>query len=249
MNEAARSMTRPRGVYCGWMVALSWSRCPHCLAVIDRGDWQGLAQVPDHGPRWVHEACALELGPLGRAQRPAHDRGVATEDATEDATGDARPAAGTAAVSGGGPAVLRVRVVGAADWPRSRATEVRDAIAAVVRGHRHARIAHAARTHPDTGRLAGVDAWAELTATRLGLQVDHLTCPARPDVGGRHPGEPATREPAQAVELVEVVVAFPLTRDPATGRSRRDTATEDAIAAAESAGLVVLTHRSETIEP
>ncbi|MCD2191302.1 hypothetical protein [Actinomycetospora soli] len=242
MNEAARSMTRPRRVYCGWMVALYWSRCLHCLEVIDRGDWQGLARVPDHGPRWVHEACALELGPLGSAQRPAHDRGVATEDATEAATEATRPTAGTAAVSGAGSAVLRVRVVGAADWPRARATEVRDAIAAVVRGHRHARIAHAARTDPDTGRLAGVDAWAELTATRLGLQVDHLSCPARPDDGRRHPGEPANREPAQLVDLVDVVVAFPLTRDPATGRPRRDPATEDAIAAAELAGLVVLVH-------
>ena len=40
----------------------------------------------------------------------------------------------------------------------------------------------------------------------------------------------------------DVVLAFPLTRDPVTGAPCEDPVTDDAIARAERAGLAVLTH-------
>lgn len=109
-------------------------------------------------------------------------------------------------------------MIGSAEWPRERAVEVRDAIAAVARGHSQVVLIHAARRHPDTSRLLGVDAWTELTAERLGHQVEHQQL--APEETSGAPG-------------VDVVVAFPLENDP-------DTAA--AIARAEAAGLAVLTH-------
>lgn len=210
-------MTRPAGRLTGWMVALHWSRCTHCGRVIDRGDWQGLATVPGHGPRWVHEHCAAELGPLGDPRRPTHDRDI-DPDTAPDTAPDSAPDR-SAEVAG---AVLRVLVIGSAQWPRERAVEVRDAIAAVARGHRRARLAHAARTHPDTGRLVGVDAWAELTATRLHLDVEHLaiehlTEPTSPGFGaGERAAEPAGER------VVDVVVAFPLLTGPSPAGEGED---------------------------
>lgn len=192
------AMTRPWRRYSGWLVAIFPSVCAHCGQSIAEGQWQGLAVVPGEGTRWVHEACALELGPAGDPQRPEHDRGV-----PPDPTGLPEPAVKP----------LRVLVIGSPDWPRERAIEVRDAIAAVARGHSQVVLIHAARRDRDTGRLAGVDAWAELTAERLGYSVEH------------HRDETPTD--------ADVVVAFPLADDP-------DTAA--AIADAEHAGLAVLTH-------
>ena len=197
------AMTRPWRRYSGWMMALFASVCAHCGEPIAEGQWQGLAVVPGkpgEGTRWVHEACALELGPAGDPQRPEHDRGVPPDPATAP-----EPE----------PEPLRILVLGSSGWPRERAVEVRDAIAALARGHSRVTLVHAARRAADTGQLAGVDAWAELTAERLGYHVEHYR------------GEAATH--------ADVVVAFPLADDPATTA---------AIARAQRAGLAVLTHTS-----
>ena len=69
----APAMTRPRTHYRGWMLAVVWSRCAACGEVIDEGQWQGLAMVPQVGRRWVHKARAYRLG---EARRPDHDRGI-----------------------------------------------------------------------------------------------------------------------------------------------------------------------------
>ncbi|MDL5160412.1 hypothetical protein [Actinomycetospora termitidis] len=235
-------MTRPAGRLTGWMVALHWSRCTHCGRVIDRGDWQGLAEVPGHGPRWVDETCAAELGPLGEPRHPTHDRDV-TPDIAPDTPDDRSAASASAGAAAGAGAVLRVLVIGSAVWPRERAVEVRDAIAVVVRGHRLARIAHAARVDPDTGRLVGVDAWAELTATRLHLEVEHLSDPSSPGVdAGERPADPAGEH------VVDVIVAFPLPGEPGPGVVGEDRETAAGIAAAQRAGLPVLVHRVEDLD-
>ena len=137
-----------------------------------------------------------------------------------------------------GPAVVRVLVIGSLSWPRERAVEVRDAIAALARGHRRVLLVHAGRVCPSTGRLAGVDAWTELTATRLGLEVTRLG--ERPDTHDRAATE--ARHQVLVDAGADVVLAFPLTRDPVTGAPCEDPVTADAIARAERAGLAVLTH-------
>ena len=224
-ERGARSMTRPRGSFSGWMVATIWSRCAHCSQVIDAGDWQSLAEIPGQGRRWVHEHCARELDPTGKP-RPAHDRGVAPV---------ADPTLSRPADNGD---TVRVLVLGSMSWPRDRAVEVRDAIAGVARGHSRVLLVHAGRVCPDTGRLAGVDAWAELTATRLGLQTVHV---------GEHPdrhdrASTQARHQGLVDAGADVVLAFPLTADPATGTPISDPVTADAVGRAEAAGLPVLTH-------
>lgn len=166
------------------------------------------------GTRWVHEACAQALGPAGDRQRPEHDRGVAPGQFLE-------PAAQVTVEP------LRILVIGSLDWPRSRAIEVRDAIAAVARGHARVRLIHAGRTCPDTGHLAGVDAWAELTAQRLSYEVEHLG--GDPD---RHDYDTWSTE-AMVAATPAVVIAFP---------RADDLAALEVISRAESAGLAVLTH-------
>jgi hypothetical protein len=111
-----------------------------------------------------HDLVALRARPH-RNPRPAHDRGVIP---TAQPLPAARENEGTSGQT------VRVLVVGSIAWPRNRAVEVRDAIAAVVCGHRRVLLVHAGRICPDTGCLVGVDAWAELTATRLGLQTLHV---------------------------------------------------------------------------
>ena len=137
------AMTRPPRQYSGWMVAILPSVCAHCAQPIAEGGWQGLAVVPDEGTRWVHEACALELGPAGDPRRPEHDRGVPPDPTSV-------PAAAT----------LRILVIGSPDWPRERAVEVRDGIAAVARGH--------AQVGPDPRRPPGPRHRAADRARRVG---------------------------------------------------------------------------------
>ena len=221
-DRAARAMTRPRVTYRGWMPAAMWSRCAQCSEVIEQGAWQGLTDVPGQGQRWVHESCALELG---RTDAPRHDHGgtPATSPSVDQVPVDA---------------TVRVLVIGSISWPRNRAVEVRDAIAAVVRGHRRVLLVHGGRVHPDTGRLAGVDAWAELTATRLGLETAHVGQHRdRHDQASTH-----ARHQALVDAGADVVIAFPLTRDPVTGADALDPDTADAVTRAETAGLAVLTH-------
>lgn len=86
------AMTRPWRHYRGWMVSIFPSVCAHCDHTIAEGQWQGLADLPGEGSRWVHEACALELGPAGDPQRPEHDRGV-----PPDPAGPPEPVAGPCA--------------------------------------------------------------------------------------------------------------------------------------------------------
>lgn len=127
----------------GWMRCAFWAVCAACERRVEVGQWQALVDVPGGGRRWVHEACALELGVTAEVPdpTPAHPASVAA-----------------------GP--VRIVVVGSGDWPRDRAVEVRDAIEAVARGHRDVVIVHGTR-RDDRGRLRGVDAWAALTAQRL----------------------------------------------------------------------------------
>lgn len=218
------TMTRPRRTYSGWLMAIHWSRCAACSEVIAEGQWQGLADVPGEGRRWVHEDCAYRLG---AAPRPEHDG--RTDPAEPEPAAEQPPAT-----------VLRVLVIGSMAWPRERALEVRDAIAAVARGHRRVLLVHGGRVCPATGRLAGVDAWAELTATRLGLEVAHVG--AHPD---RH-DQASTQARHQALvdAGADLVLAFPLIRDPATGTRIEDPVTADAAGRAQRAGLAVLTHSS-----
>lgn len=184
-----------------WMKAAYWSVCRRCNGRIETGQWQALVDVPDQGRWWIHEACALELGAPARG--------------TDEPADSTSPEPATT-----GP--VRIVVIGSAAWPRERAVEVRDAIEAVARGHRDVVIVHGA--HRDrAGRLHGVEAWAELTAQRLGLTAEP------------HDTTPATIDELLALRPT-VVVAFPL--DPC----RTEHARVDALAA-ELAGVPVLVHR------
>lgn len=138
-NSASREPDRGSG----WMRCAFWAVCAACERRVEVGQWQALVDVPGVGRRWVHEACALELGVTAEVPDPT-------------------PAHPASAPSG----PVRIVVVGSGDWPRDRAVEVRDAIEAVARGHRDVVIVHGTR-RDDRGRLRGVDAWAALTAQRL----------------------------------------------------------------------------------
>ena len=208
----------PRERDAGWMRCAHWSVCRRCAKRIETGQWQALVEVPDAGRRWVHEKCALELGATARPL-----------DASAPTTGHATPAL---------PRPVRIVVIGSAAWPRERAVEVRDGIEAVARGHREVVIVHGTRRDP-RGRLSGVDAWAQLTATRLG-----------------HPAEPHD-SPATTVDELHalrptVVVAFPLKQPGPTAPADMASAAgpEDPVealaAAAELAGIPVLMHRMTT---
>lgn len=188
-----------------WMRSAHWSVCRRCGERIDTGEWQALMEVPGQGRWWVHETCALELGAPARA--PDDDP--------------------TAAAAGPAPTMpVRIVVIGSGSWPHDRAVEVRDSIEAVARGHRDVVIVHSSR-RDQRGRLRGVDAWAALTATRLGYR-----------------SEPHDHEPHSAAELralrPDVVVAFPL--QPAPGDDQDLSAL---IAAAENAGIPVLVHQPD----
>ncbi len=187
----------------GWMRCAFWAVCAACERRVEVGQWQALVDVPGVGRRWVHEACALELGVTADAPDPT----------------PAHPASTPSVVAG----PVRIVVVGSGDWPRDRAVEVRDAIEAMARGHRDVVIVHGARRDP-RGRLRGVDAWAALTAQRLG-----------------HPAEPHDTRTGDLATTVDelrmlrptVVIAFPLEpNDPA----------ETLAPAAELAGVPVLVH-------
>ena len=166
-----------------------WAVCARCEARLEVGEWQALVDVPGVGRRWIHEACALELGVTAEVPDPA---------ATH-------PAAAPASVVAG---PVRIVVIGSGSWPRERAVEVRDAIEAVARGHRDVVIVHGTRRDP-RGRLRGVDAWAALTAQRL----NH---PAEPRDGDTRTGDLATTVDELHTLHPTVVIAFPLDqRDPA----------------------------------
>lgn len=80
----------------------------------------------------------------------------------------------------------------------------------------------------------GLDAWTELTAARLGLEASHV---------GEHPDRHDQAATQALVDAgADVVLAFPLTSDSATGAPVSDPITADAIGRAEAAGLAVLTH-------
>lgn len=99
---------------------------------------------------------------------------------------------------------------------------------------------HGARRDP-RGRLCGVDAWAQLTATRLGY-------PAEP-----HDSPATTVDELRALRPT-VVVAFPLEQRPtgpahvavAAGPDSLRDPVETLAAAAELAGVPVLVHRPVT---
>lgn len=207
---------RDRGT--GWMRCAHWSVCRRCAEKIETGQWQALVEVPDAGRRWVHETCALELGATARPL-----------DASAPTTIHATPAL---------PRLVRIVVIGSAGWPRERAVEVRDGIEAVARGHREVVIVHSAR-RDERGSLCGVDAWAQLTATRLGYAAEPHDSPST-TVDELHALRPT------------VVVAFPLKQPgppgPAAmvGAAGPDDPVETLAAAAELAGVPVLMHRMTT---
>ena len=128
-------------------------------------------------------------------------------------------------------------MIGPVAWPHDRAVEVRDAIEAVARGHRDVVIVHGTR-RDQRGRLRGVDAWAELTARRLGYTAEPHTTAAD------------TVERLRSLRPT-VVVAFGLEqRATRPGDSSGDAAPEPGpdpvetlAAAAEHAGVPVLVHR------
>ena len=151
---------------------------------VRRGDRRGAVAGPGDGARRGSPMGprSLRLPPRRRHRRPEHDREhhPGARGGPPSLTHPAPPAA-----------VVRVLVIGSLSWPRERAVEVRDAIAALARGHRRVLLVHAGRVCPSTGRLAGVDAWTELTATRLGLEVTRLGSAPTPTTGP--PPRPATR--------------------------------------------------------
>ena len=211
----------PRRTYTGWSRAHHWALCEKCGERIEVEEWIGLAHVPDIGRRWVHEECAIALGPAGTPTHPERDLSDT----------------GTYSVEPGQPVVLappppvRIGVLGSGQWPKDRAVEVRDAIEALARGHREVIIVRTARTD-HRGRLCGVDAWSELTATRLGY-----TDEPHPDVTD-----------VLAAHL-DLAVAFPLHPDTGhdtdrggSGRAAMGCDTRRAVAAAEAAGIPVFTH-------
>ena len=200
-----------------WMRCVWWAVCRRCGERLEVGEWQGLVDVPGRGRWWVHETCALELG------------------ATAREPDDSAPPAPAAA----GP--VRIVVIGSAVWPRDRAVEVRDGIEAVARGHREVVIVHSAR-RDRTGRLCGVDAWAALTAQRLGY-------PAEPHHTSSNNGARTVDELRKL--RPSVVVAFPLEQRPdapgdvagGAGHGSARDPVETLAAAAELAGMPVLVHR------
>ena len=164
----------------GWMRCAFWAVCAACERRVEVGQWQALVDVAGLGRRWVHEACALELGVTADAPDPTA----------------AHPAPAPSVVAG----PVRIVVVGSGDWPRDRAVEVRDSIEAVARGHRDVVIVHGTRRDPG-GRLRGVDAWAALTAQRLAH-------PAEPHDGPA--GDVAATVDELHRLRPTVVIAFPL---------------------------------------
>lgn len=116
---------------------------------------------------------------------------------------------------------IRILVTGSRDWPRNRAIEVRDAIEAVARGHHPVTIVH--------GAARGADAWADLTAERLGYRVERH--PADWRRHGRAAGMIRNRD--MVALRADVVVAFPLGCSPGT---------RGCIRAAQNAGIPVLIH-------
>lgn len=227
MSERPAPSREPRRAT-GWIRCVWWSICRHCGERIEVGQWQGLVVVPGQGRRWIHEACALALGATPREP-----------DDTAPATSPPPPAAS-----------VRIVVIGSAAWPHDRAVEVRDGIEAVARGHREVVIVHDTR-RDQHGRLCGVDAWAELTARRLGYTteahdtaadtVDQLRA-LRPAVVVAFPLE----TPGEVTTTVELTTPAPLgtTRPPGGGTPRSEPADIELLAAAaEHAGVPVLVHR------
>lgn len=212
----------PRSPY-GFTRAFWWSVCAKCDERIEEGEWMGLAYVADVGRRWVHQACAAALGPqraVTRDDDPDTRRGPQSIE-----PGQPIPASPVAPV--------RIGVLGSGQWPKHRAVEVRNAIEVLARGHRQVvivRTTRTTRTDP-RGRLVGVDAWAQLTAARLGYRDEPH--PDVTDVLAAH---------------LDLAVAFPLHADPASGdgaragRVARGCDTRRAMAAADAAGIAVFTH-------
>lgn len=193
-----------------WMKCCHWAICRHCEVRIETGQWQALVDVPDRGRWWIHQACALELGATAR-------------DPDDPADSPSPPPAPSSPV--------RIVVIGSAAWPRDRAVEIRDGIEAVARGHREVVIVHGTR-RDHRGRSCGVDAWAELTAQRLGYTPEPHASPA------------VTVDELHALRPT-VVVAFPLDT-PAPDSSGVDVGIEALAGAAELAGMPVLVHRTCT---
>lgn len=207
-DAAPREPREPRQTT-AWMRSAYWSVCRRCGERIETGEWQALVEVPGQGRWWVHESCALELG------APARD-----------------PDDPTAAAAAAGPAPtmpVRIVVIGSGAWPHDRAIEVRDGIEAVARGHREVVIVHSSR-RDQRGRPRGVDAWAALTATRLGYRNES------------HDHEPRSAADLRALRP-DVVIAFPL--QPAPGDDQGLPALVDA---AENDGIPVLIHHPDPAE-
>jgi hypothetical protein len=101
---------------------------------------------------------------------------------------------------------VRILVTGSRDWPRARATEVRDAIVAVATGHSEVVVVHGACEDRETGKLRGADAWADLTAIRMGYGLERW--PA--DWPGHGLAAGPIRNKAMVAAGAHYAIAFPL---------------------------------------